>query len=152
MTSSASGEILAIHLNLATREPMKTVSTARVIESGIEGDRHAAIEGPRKNRQILLMDRETLDSFGLKPTDVRENVTTSGLDLSTLEAGHRVSLGGEVVLEITGHCAPCARMDELRPGLRDQLEGRRGKLAFVVEGGQISVGDPIGALESASAD
>ena len=152
MTSPASGEIVAIHLNLVSREPMKAVSTARVIESGIEGDRHNATEGPRKNRQVLVMDRETLDSLDLKPSDIRENVTTFGLDLSTLEAGHRISLGDDVVLEITGPCDPCARMDELRSGLRAELDGRRGKVAFVVEGGEIKVGDPIGALESASAD
>ena len=153
MTSTASGEIVSIQLCLGVREPMKTVSNARVIAgSGIEGDRHAASEGPRKDRQVLLMDQETLNALDLKPGDVRENVTTAGLDLSTLEPGHRVSLGAGVVLEITGLCAPCARMEEVRPGLQQELEGRRGQLAIVVEGGDISVGDPVGALESASAD
>jgi len=56
-----------------------------------------------------------------------------------------------VVVEITGHCAPCARMDEVRPGLKDKLEGRRGMLSFVVKGGAIQVGDAIHVLERATA-
>jgi MOSC domain-containing protein YiiM len=37
-------------------------------------------------------------------------------------------------------------MDELRDGLRAQLEGRRGMLARVVEGGEIAVGDAVEPL------
>ena len=40
-------------------------------------------------------------------------------------------------------CEPCHRMDELRSGLRAQLEDRRGMLAHVVEGGEIALGDAI---------
>ena len=88
------------------------------------------------------MDRETLETLDLKPGEIRENITVSGLDFTTLEAGHRVSLGGAAVVEVTGPCAPCSRMDEIRPGLKDELQGRRGKLAFVVETGEIGIGDP----------
>ena len=144
MTSTAVGEIVAIHLSLATRAPMRSVSTASVVEGGVDGDRHATMGSARKARQVLLMDRETLDALDLKPGDIRENITVSGLDFTTLEAGRRVTLGGEAVVEVTGPCAPCARMDEIRPGLKDKLQGRRGKLAFVVETGEIGVGDPVG--------
>jgi MOSC domain-containing protein YiiM len=34
-------------------------------------------------------------------------------------------------------------MDELRAGLRSQLDGRRGMLAHVVDGGEIAVGDDV---------
>ena len=40
-------------------------------------------------------------------------------------------------------CDPCHRMDELRDGLRAQLDDKRGMLAHVVEGGEIALGDPI---------
>ncbi len=62
-----------------------------------------------------------------------------------------MALGGEVVLKITGPCAPCARMDEIRPGLRLELDGKRGMLASVVRGGTIRVGDAISVLEGAVA-
>ena len=40
-------------------------------------------------------------------------------------------------------CDPCHRMDELRDGLRAELQGKRGMLARVVESGEVVVGDEI---------
>jgi MOSC domain-containing protein YiiM len=37
-------------------------------------------------------------------------------------------------------------MDELREGLRAELEGKRGMLARIVESGEIAVGDPVELL------
>ena len=123
---------------------MRHVNSAKVIAGlGIEGDAHAAYGGARTARQVLLMDSETLDEMGLKPSQVRENVTTTGLAPGSVAAGQRLVLGDEVVLEVTGDCAPCGRMDEIRAGLRERLEGRRGLLATVIEGGTMTVGDTI---------
>lgn len=144
--------IVSLQLCVGHREPMSSVESASVIAGfGIEGDRHATGEGLRKARQVLLMDEETLEAFGLARGDVRENITTSGLDPTFLQEGQRLALGGQVVLQITGPCAPCARMDEIRPGLREELEGRRGMLASVDRGGTIRAGDAISMLEGAAA-
>ena len=43
-------------------------------------------------------------------------------------------------------CDPCSRMDDLRPGLRAELDGKRGMLARVVEGGEIALGDAVDLL------
>jgi MOSC domain-containing protein YiiM len=37
-------------------------------------------------------------------------------------------------------------MEEIRPGLRAELVGKRGMLARVVESGQVSVGDELRLL------
>ena len=89
------------------------------------------------------MDRETLGDFSLDDGIIRENITVVGMDFASLEAGDRVSIGEDVVLEITGECEPCARMDEIRCGLQHELDGRRGMLAYAENGGLISVGDVI---------
>ena len=107
---------------------------------GLKGDRHA---DPRSHRQVLLMDKEILDSLGLEPGIIRENITVSGLDIHNLPYGQHLRLGDEVVLEITEHCEPCTRMDEIRPGLRVTLDMRRGMLARVVQGGEIKIGDAV---------
>ncbi|MGH2543558.1 MAG: MOSC domain-containing protein [Ardenticatenaceae bacterium] len=151
MPAHESGQIVSLQLCIGHRDPMKKVESANAVTNfGLEGDRHATSEGVRTQRQVLLMDEETLREFGLNRADVRENITTSGFDLYSLKRGEQVALGGEVVLKITGHCAPCARMDELRPGLQEQLEGRRGMLASIVQGGTIKVGDAIRVLERAA--
>jgi len=124
---------------------MKEVNDANFITGqGMEGDRHLRSDGRRSNRQVLIMDSETLSHFDLLPGQVRENVTVAGLDFSSISAGDKVSLGGDVILEITGDCEPCARMDELRPGLKDEIDGKRGLLAFVEKGGLVSVGAEVG--------
>lgn len=126
---------------------MKDVQDANFIAGqGIEDDRHASAKAERSDFQVLLMDQETLDALDLAPSVVRENVTTSGIDLSSLPSGRTVRLGDEVVLRISKPCPPCSRMDEVRSGLRQELEGRRGMLASVVEGGSVRVGDPVRSL------
>ena len=145
-----SGSVISIQLCVGHRDPMKSVESARMVENyGIEGDRHAVSEGVRTKRQVLLTDVETLAKFGLSRGDIRENITATGIDIHSLKEGDRVSLGGEAVVEITGHCAPCARMDEIRDGLRVALEGNRGMLATVISGGEVSVGDRVSALQPA---
>ena len=56
--------------------------------------------------------------------------------------GQRVRAGG-AEFEITMVCDPCHRMDELREGLRAELDGKRGMLARVVASGEVAVGDEI---------
>ena len=136
-----------MYLSVGHREPMKDVQDANFIAGqGIEDDRHASAKAERSDFQVLLMDQETLDALDLAPSVVRENVTTSGIDLSSLPSGRTVRLGDEVVLRISKPCPPCSRMDEVRSGLRQELEGRRGMLASVVEGGSVRVGDPVRSL------
>ena len=140
-----SGSIISMRLCVGSRDPMKEVNGANFITGqGMEGDRHLRSDGRRSNRQVLIMDSETLSHFDLLPGQVRENVTVAGLDFSSISAGDKVSLGGDVILEITGDCEPCARMDELRPGLKDEIDGKRGLLAFVEKGGVVSVGAEVG--------
>jgi len=120
---------------------MKLVRSATMIDGlGLEGDKHA---NAASKRQVLLADKEALDAVGVLPGTIKENVTVEGVDVMQLPAGSRVRLGRSAVLEITAVCEPCFRMDEIREGLKLELEGRRGMVATVVQGGIINVGDPI---------
>lgn len=95
-------------------------------------------------RQVLLMDQETLEEFGIAPGVARENITTRGIALGTLPLGQRLR-AGEVLLEVTKPCTPCHLMDEIREGLQEAIRGRRGVLCRVVEGGRIRRGDSLEA-------
>ena len=143
-------EIISLQICVGHREPMNVVESATFVEGfGIEGDRHAVKSGARTSRQVLLMDEGTLEGFGLGIGQVRENVTVSGIDLHSVAAGQRLALGDDVVVEITQFCAPCERMDEIRPGLREELLEQRGMLATVISGGVANVGDQVRVIESA---
>jgi MOSC domain-containing protein YiiM len=89
-----------------------------------------------------LVDGETLDAMNLTPGSIRENITTTGLNVNSLEVGRRLRVGS-VCLEVSGVCTPCDQLERVRPGLRRELWGRRGMLCRVVEGGTIRRGDPI---------
>ena len=144
-------EIISLQICVGHREPMNPVDSATFIEGfGIEGDRHAVKSGARTIRQVLLMDEDTLEGFGLGIGQVRENVTVRGIDLHEVPAGQRLALGDDVVVEITQFCAPCERMDEVRPGLREELFEQRGMLATVISGGAVNVGDQVQVVERAS--
>jgi MOSC domain-containing protein YiiM len=73
---------------------------------------------------------------------VKENITTRGVRLNELAQGQRLDIG-ESVLEVTGPCQPCSRMDEIRMGLQQELHGQRWILCRVAEGGRIRRGDAI---------
>jgi len=93
-------------------------------------------------RQVLVMDHETLEEFGIAPGAVRENITTRGIALEALSLGQRLRTG-EALLEVTNPCTPCHQMDEIRQGLQEALRGRRGLLCKVVESGRIRRGDRV---------
>jgi MOSC domain-containing protein YiiM len=102
----------------------------------------------RSRRQLLIIDKETLDEFGLKPGQVRENICVSGVPLAGLRPGTVLDTGS-VRLELLGECAPCEFLDELRPGLREAIAHRRGHLARVALGGVLRVGDPVTLIDAA---
>jgi len=116
-------------------------SRLAIVGQGLEGCAHAR---PPK-REVLFVSKEHLDSVGVDPGAIRENLTVRGDDVEQWPIGQRVR-AGEAVFEITMVCDPCHRMDELRQGLRAELEGKRGMLARVVEGGEVAVGDEVELL------
>ena len=120
---------------------MRLVPAATLITGvGLEGDKHAVAVS---DRQVLLADQEALDAVGVQPGTIKENLTVEGLNVMELPVGSRLHLGASAVLEIIEVCEPCFRMDEIRAGLKQELEGRRGMISRVVQGGSIHVGDPI---------
>lgn len=122
---------------------MQELAEVRVLDDfGFEACAHAR---PTSKRQVLLVDQETLEALELKPGVVRENITTQGLNVNGLIEGESLRIG-EALLEVTMPCTPCGLMEELRPGLRHEIRGRRGMLCKVVKGGAIRQGDRIEKL------
>jgi len=139
-------EVLNVFLCLVHRFPMKEVEAAEAIENkGFHGCIHGR---PGSKRQVLLMDVETLDRFGLAPGATKENLTVRGLDFTKLAIGQELR-AGEATLRVTIPCDPCPRMDEIRMGLQEELRGQRGWLCRVVVPGKIKKGDRIEVIEAA---
>jgi MOSC domain-containing protein YiiM len=122
------------------RLPMEELLEIQAVSDfGFAGCAHAR---PRGKRQLLLVDRETLEAMELRPGVLRENITTTGLNVNSLAIGQQLRIG-ETRLEVTEVCTPCDQMEKIQPGLRKELWGRRGMLCRVIEGGIIRRGDAI---------
>lgn len=120
--------------------PMEELAeVAAIQEFGFAGCAHKSPDG---KRQVLLVDRETLDALELGPGMIRENITTEGLNVNGLRPGESLRVG-QALLEVTMACTPCGQMEDLRPGLRKEIRGRRGMLCRIVKGGTIRQGDSI---------
>jgi MOSC domain-containing protein YiiM len=142
------GRVEWIGLTPAPREAL--VEFASVVATpgrGLEGDRHAKSGRPSR-REVTLILREHLEVVGaligrpVFPGEVRRNVVVSGIALTALN-GCRFRLG-EVLLEGTGPCDPCSRMEEaLGEGGQTAMRGHGGLCAVVVEGGTFHVGDAV---------
>ncbi len=130
-----------VHLQIKPAEgaPMKPVPSVTAIAGyGLKDDANAG----RSQRQVLIIEHELLNEFQLPTGDVRENITVQGIQLAGMAAGTRIRVGN-ALLEATLDCAPCQFIEDKRPGLRAMMEGKRGTLFKVIEGGEIAVGDSI---------
>jgi MOSC domain-containing protein YiiM len=109
---------------------------------GLEGCAHARAG---TKRQVLFASAQHLDALGVEHGRIRENFTIEGTDVHEWAVGQRVGIG-TAEFEITMVCDPCSRMDEIRPGLQDELDGRRGMLARVLKTGEVAAGDDVELL------
>ncbi len=118
------------------------------VEAGLEGD----FRGRSRDRNVVVLSREGWETAcaalgeALPWTTRRANLLVEGVELLHGQ-GRRLRVG-EVLLEITDECAPCARMEEARAGLRAALapDWRAGVTCRVVQGGWLRRGDAV-ALE-----
>lgn len=113
-------------------------SITAVAGKGLAGD----VAFGKNRRQVLLIEAEALDEFHIPPGILRENGVTVGIALAGSPPGTRLRIGS-VVLEVTMDCDPCNFMETVREGLEKAMDGRRGTLFKVVEGGELQVGNPI---------
>ncbi len=134
--------IAALFLKPGHGQPMAPVESIQAVENrGLRGDASFG----RRQRQILLVEGEMLDRFGLQAGQIRENIVVRGFPLSGVSVGQQLQVG-EARFEITAECTPCDRMDAVRPGLQEAIRGQRGLLAKVIGGGNVRIGDSVRAL------
>lgn len=133
------GKVVHLQIKPAHGAPMEPAQVVEAVAgNGLRGD---AAYG-RDKRQVLVIERETLEGFGLGMGEVRENVVVEGLTVCGLPPGARLRVG-PVLLEATMDCAPCEFIESRRAGLRAAMQGRRGTLFRVIEGGEIRLGDMV---------
>jgi MOSC domain-containing protein YiiM len=146
-TFPRAGRVEWIGIRDARRAPVRrvaavTADTAR----GLHGDHYSGRSG---TRHVTLIQAEHLTVIArlmsaehVDPALLRRNLVVSGINLLALK-GTALRVGN-AVLEITGQCHPCSRMEEvLGPGGYNVMRGHGGMTARVVRSGNIALGDSI---------
>ena len=135
-------EIAHIWRSPKRRELMEELETAQVFENeGVEGCAHR--RGGKRN--VLFVAAEDVESLGVPAGRVKENFTVRGGDVMGWPVGQRLAIG-DAEFEVSMVCDPCELMEEIRPGLQAELEGKRGMLAKVTKTGRVTQGDQITLL------
>lgn len=150
----ATGRLDAIVLRLQKRgEAVQVTEAEAVPHRGLTGD-HIS-RGHSAKRQITLLQSEhlpvieALTGRTALPRDLRRNLVVSGVNLLGARSPFadvvlHIHVGSHVVIEATGPCAPCSRMEEvLGPGGYNAMRGHGGVTARVLVGGVMRVGDAV---------
>lgn len=116
---------------------------------GLAGDHYASKTNGK--RQVTLIQAEHLEVVArmlgkaeVRSPDLRRNLLVSGINLHALRNRHFKI--GDVLLEGSGPCEPCSRMEEvLGEGAYNAMRGHGGITARIIEGGVLRVGDKVSA-------
>lgn len=147
------GRLEWIGLRPARRAAVLIRTSATLITGrGVEGDRYdTKRNGPRQVTLVASEDLAAVAAFlgrsEISPGLLRRNLVIRGINLLALK--DRRFRVGTALLEGSGECAPCSRMEEaLGPGGYNAVRGHGGITARVIEGGEIAVGDVVERIDA----
>ncbi len=142
------GVVQWIGLRPERRMAVQVVEEAVLVAGqGMSGDRYRTSRNG--GRQVTLVSAAHLAAVAgflgletLAPERLRRNIVVGGVNLLALK-GRQFRIGG-ALLEYSGECHPCSRMEqEFGPGGYNAVRGHGGITARVLEGGALRLGDPL---------
>jgi MOSC domain-containing protein YiiM len=163
------GQVTSVSVSAVHDFSKTAVPEVRLLANlGVEGDAHCGTtvrhrfdrrrDPQRPNlRQVHLIATELLDDLTqgghvVRPGELGENVTTTGVDLLSLPLGTTLRLGKEAEVRVTGLRRPCRLIDAFQAGLLAHMwtvdetgrtAPRAGVMATVSTGGVVHPGDAV---------
>jgi len=116
---------------------------------GLIGDAHADC---CTHRQVSLLAIESINKmrslgFDIGAGDFAENLTTEGIDLVSLPIGTHISVGKEIILEVTQLGKQCHTGCAIYRQIGKCIMPKEGVFAKVVRGGLVRSGDSVKTIE-----
>jgi MOSC domain-containing protein YiiM len=153
-TMPQKGTITWIGIRPKRKSPLISVNEVEALTlKHLAGDHFSG--SATSKRQVTLIQHEHLDLIAsvmqmphLTPAMLRRNIVIKGINIHALK--DRRFWVGDILLEYTGECHPCSRMEEtLGPGGYNAVRGHGGITARIIKGGLIKVGNVVQIEESA---
>ena len=112
---------------------------------GLIGDAHADC---CTHRQVSLLAMESIDKvrrlgYEVRPGEFAENITTQGMGLLSLPLGTKISVGKDVLLEVTQIGKECHSGCAIYQEIGKCVMPKEGIFARVIHGGSVRAGDDI---------
>ena len=156
------GKIIAV--SRSERKGTKKISVSEGVlkeNYGLVGDAHADCWTYRQvsllatcwtYRQVSLLATGSIDKmrqkgFDVGPGDFAENLTCEGIDLVSLSVGTQVSIGKEVIIEVTQIGKQCHTRCAIYRQVGKCVMPLEGVFAKVTKGGSVKAGDAISVLK-----
>lgn len=139
-------KIVAVCMSKDKGTPKEDIKRGVLEENfGLVGDAHADC---CTHRQVSLLAIESINKmrsrgYEVGPGDFAENLTTEGIGLISLPIGARLSVGREVILEITQIGKDCHTRCAIYRQIGKCVMPKEGVFARVVRGGVVKAGDGL---------
>lgn len=113
-----------------------------IVEFGVKDDAHAG----KWHRQVSLLALEKIEDFRSKGGNVDfgafgENLVIEGFELNKLPVGQRLTVGDEVLLEVTQIGKECHDKCAIYYQVGECIMPKNGIFTRVLKGGKVKVGD-----------
>lgn len=142
------GKVIAICTSKHKGTLKNEVSEANFIEEfGIEGDAHAG----KWHRQVSLLALEKIEDFRNKGGNVDfgafgENLVIEGFELNKLPVGQRLTVGDDVLLEVTQIGKECHDKCAIYYQVGRCIMPAYGIFTKVLNGGEVILGEEVELL------
>lgn len=140
------GKIVAVCWSDKKGIVKKPIAEAVIKENfGLEGDAHA---DSTTNRQVSLMSIESIKrmkglGFPVEVGSFAENLTTQDIELLTQPIGTQITVGKDVLLEITQIGKKCHSGCAIFQQVGQCIMPKEGVFTKVIHGGKVKAGDEI---------
>ncbi|MEJ2697204.1 MAG: hypothetical protein P8013_11205 [Candidatus Sulfobium sp.] len=140
------GTVVSVNISDRKGVRKKPVEAVTLREGyGIEGDAHASSEWHRQVSLLAIESIEKMRDMGLdlSPGDFAENITTRGLDLVSLAVGTVMTIGDQVIGEVSQIGKECHSRCAIYYRAGDCVMPKEGIFIKVRRGGVVKAGDKI---------